>query len=188
MASSPRAQCPPQCWSRRRACRVSPPVADPRRWGMHTSPLPPCAGQSQLTEASTFPRPNGEREGPALQAREGEGDAQLSRCFLKQTSLPLLPLTFPSLMRWVPSSPRGERRKRTPLPNAIALPARGEGEEGQHRLNPLPPCGRGIWWGVPRARISPVPSQSQYRLRDDVLLDLVRAAIEPDLAPVQIGR
>src|SRR5260221_8400210 len=96
------------------ALRAAPHSASPSR-----------AGQSHLTEASTLPRPNGEREGPAPQAREGEGDAQLSRCFLKQTSLPMLPLTFPSLMRWVPSSPRGERRKGTPLPNAIALPLRG---------------------------------------------------------------
>src|SRR5258708_25906591 len=149
MASSPRVQCPTQCWSRRRACRVSPPVADPRRRGMHTSPLPPCAGQSQLTEASTLPRPNGEREGPAPQAGEGEGDAQLSRCFLKQTSLPMLPLTFPSLMRWVPSSPRGERRKRTPLPNAIALRRGGRVSQGKGQLTfPSPLKGEGRGGGV----------------------------------------
>src|SRR5258708_28667666 len=44
-------------------------------------------------------------------------------------------------MRWVPSSPRGERRKRTPLPNAIAL-ARGEGE-GSGRPSESPPPLRG---------------------------------------------
>jgi dipeptidyl aminopeptidase/acylaminoacyl peptidase len=31
-------------------------------------------------------------------------------------------------------------------------PARGEGEEADSRLNPLPPCGGGLGWGVPLAR------------------------------------
>src|SRR6266851_512384 len=73
------------------------------------------------------PRPNGEREGPAPQAREGEGDAQLSSIRLKQTRLPLLPLAFPSPRRWVPlsdcrrASPRGERRRKGAMSsNAIA--------------------------------------------------------------------
>src|SRR5258708_19878096 len=99
------------------------------------APPPPTltarAGLSHLSEAPISPRPIGERPfdkrsgGPAPQAWEGEGGAQLSRCFLKQTRRRKLPLTFPSLMRWVPSSPRGERRKGTPLPNAIALRNRG---------------------------------------------------------------
>ena len=80
-----------------------------------------------LTEAPISPRPIGEREGPAPKAWEGEGGAQISRCFLKQTRRRKLPLTFPSLTRWVPSSPRGERKKGTSLPNAIALPRKGGG-------------------------------------------------------------
>src|SRR5258708_4758964 len=76
-------------------------------------PSPLAAGQLHLTEAPISPRPIGERPfdkrsgGPAPQAREGEGDAQLSRCFLKQT-----------------------RRRKLPLPIADALgpllPPRGE--------------------------------------------------------------
>src|SRR5260221_13405244 len=98
-----------------------------------TPTLPARAGLSHLTEAPISPRPIGERPfdkrsgGPAPQAWEGEGGAQLSRCFLKQTRRRKLPLTFPSLTRWVPSSPRRERRKGTSLPNAIALAPRGEG-------------------------------------------------------------
>jgi hypothetical protein len=95
-----------------------------------------------LTEASTFPRPNGEREGPAPQAREGEGDAQLSRCSLKERSLPMLPLTFLSLMRWVPSSPRGERRKNTKLPNAIARPRKGGGVKRSVSTSPRENAGQ----------------------------------------------
>src|SRR5258708_6542322 len=99
-----------------------------------TPTLPSWAGLSNLTEAPISPRPIGERPfdkrsgGPAPQAWEGEGGAQLSRCFLKQTRRRKLPLTFPSLTRWVPSSPRGERRKGTSLPNAIAL-LKGGGAE-----------------------------------------------------------
>src|SRR5260221_9263169 len=88
---------------------------------------PQGAGQLHLTEAPISPRPIGERPfdkrsgGPAPQAWEGEGGAQISRCFLKQTRRRKLPVTFPSLTRWVPSSPRGERKKGTSLP--VAIPA-----------------------------------------------------------------
>src|SRR5712692_7630331 len=62
-------------------------------------------------EAPASPRPNGEREGPAPQAWEGEGEAQLPSRFRQQMRRWKLPLSFPSLTRWVPSSPRGARRK-----------------------------------------------------------------------------
>src|SRR6266446_10763227 len=74
------------------------------------SPPPPrLAGRLHLTEAPISPRPIGEREGPAPQAWEGEGGAQLSRCFLKQTRRRKLPLTFPSLPRRGAPSPRRMR-------------------------------------------------------------------------------
>src|SRR6266478_844648 len=44
---------------------------------------------------------------------------------------------------------------------------------------------KGIW----TANASPITlSQSQYRLRDDILLNLVRTAIDRDFAPVEIMR
>src|SRR5712692_5849286 len=92
-----------------------------------TAPARQTDGSVATRAVPISPRPNGEREGPAPQAREGEGDAPLSRCRLKQTWTPIHPLTFPSLTRWVPSSPLGERRKGASSPNAIALPLRGEG-------------------------------------------------------------
>src|SRR5260221_9892959 len=69
----------------------------------------------------------GEGEGPAPQAREGEGAAPLSRCFLKQTRRRQFPLTFPSLTQWVPSSPRGERRKGCVVAKCDSPASRGEG-------------------------------------------------------------
>src|SRR5260221_1621424 len=108
-------------------------------------PLPPCGGgRLHLTEAPISPRPIGERPfdkrsgGPAPQAWEGEGGAQISRCFLKQTRRRRLPLTFPSLTRWVPSSPRGERKKGTSLPVAIPV---------QATLAPLAPTRAPATWG-----------------------------------------
>src|SRR5260221_12836627 len=109
------------------------PAKAPRHAQICVQLLPPCAGRLHLTEAPMSPLPIGERPfdkrtgGPAPKAWEGEGGAQLSRCFLKQTRRRKLPLTFPSLTRWVPSSPRGERKKGTSLPNAIALPPCGGG-------------------------------------------------------------
>src|SRR5260370_25329316 len=53
-----------------------------RREHASFDPLPHAGGLSHLTEASTFPRPNGERPfdkrsgGAAPQPRQGEGDAQ----------------------------------------------------------------------------------------------------------------
>src|SRR5689334_18075430 len=65
---------------------------------------------------------------------------------------------------------------------------RAGGASSNHRLE---------WWlldrppsramtGEPRLRQE--VSKSQYRLRDDVLLDLVRAAVDRDLAPVEVLR
>src|SRR5216683_6934132 len=77
------------------------------------------------------PRPNGGREGPAPQAREGEGEAQIPSRFREQMRRRKLPLIIPSLTRWVllsdcrRASPRGERRKGASSLNAIALPLRG---------------------------------------------------------------
>src|SRR5260221_7366229 len=88
-----------------------------------TPTLPARAGLSHLTEAPISPRPIGERPfdkrsgGPAPQAWEGEGGAQLSRCFPKQTRRRQLPLTFPSLtpLRQAQEgpflSPRGEEER-----------------------------------------------------------------------------
>src|SRR5260221_5081174 len=87
--------------------------------------LPHKPGRLHLTEAPISPRPIGEREGPAPQAWEGEGGAQLLRCFLKQTRRRKLPLTFPSLTRWVPSSPRGEWNISTSLSHAGSRSPRG---------------------------------------------------------------
>src|SRR5260221_10090978 len=118
-----------------------PTPALPRKGGgdfrprAESPPPPRLAGRLHLTEAPISPRPIGERPfdkrsgGPAPQAWEGEGGAQLSRCFLKQTRRRKLPLTFPSLTRWVPSSPRGERKKGTSLPNGIALAQGGRGAQ-----------------------------------------------------------
>ncbi len=88
--------------------------------------LPRKAGQSPLTEAPILPRPFGEREGPAPQAWEDEGEAQLPSRFRQQKRRRKLPLAFPPLaplrqVRRGPSSPRGERSKGASSPYAIAL-------------------------------------------------------------------
>jgi hypothetical protein len=92
------------------------------------------AGQSHLREAAATPRPNGEREGPAPQAWEGEGEAQLPSSFRQQMRQRKLPLTSPSPGRWVPSSPRGARSASSL--HAIALSRPFDKSSGGRGISP----------------------------------------------------